>query len=288
MVTPKSILNGPRWTYRALTSAAFIGAFWSLATSSLCAQPPLDQAWSILQAGADNKSTDQRVITMRVLQLLPDDAKAGGMATKGLHDQEPDVRIAAALSLGSMKSKSAIAELTALAKSDPEGGVVMASAKSLIQLGDEQGYLVYYALLTGERKSGESLIGGQEKELNQLMRNPKQMEAMAFEQGMGFVPFGGVGLQAYQVIHENQSKEPIAKATAIRILANDPDPRTAKALAAATKDKHWLVRAAAFDALARRGDAALLPDAAYGLTDDKEEAKLAAAAAVIKLSANPK
>jgi len=221
MVTPKSILNGPRWTYRALTSAAFIGAFWSLATSSLCAQPPLDQAWSILQAGADNKSTDQRVITMRVL-------------------------------------------------------------------GDEQGYLVYYALLTGERKSGESLIGGQEKELNQLMRNPKQMEAMAFEQGMGFVPFGGVGLQAYQVIHENQSKEPIAKATAIRILANDPDPRTAKALAAATKDKHWLVRAAAFDALARRGDAALLPDAAYGLTDDKEEAKLAAAAAVIKLSANPK
>jgi HEAT repeat protein len=55
-------------------------------------------------------------------------------------------------------------------------------------------------------------------------------------------------------------------------------------LVAATTDKSWLVRAAAFDALALRGDPALLPGAESGLKDEKEEVKFTAAAAVIHLS----
>jgi HEAT repeat protein len=281
-------LNNPQWKFRTLMVAACVGAFWSLSPGSMSAQAPPDQAWSILQAGAGDKSSEQRVATMRVLQLIPGNAKAVGLAEKGLQDKDADVRGAAALALGVMKSKSAIPQLTAAAKNDPEGAVVMAAAKSLIQLGDEKGYEVYYAILTGQRKSGESLVGGEEKELNQLLRNPKQMEAMAFEQGIGFVPYGGAGFQVYEAIHESESKEPIVKATSIKILAKDPDPRTGKALVAATADKSWLVRAAAFDALARRGDPALLPDLASGLKDEKEEVKLTAAAAVVYLSTMPK
>ncbi|MGA3212655.1 MAG: hypothetical protein ABSD20_15220 [Terriglobales bacterium] len=67
----------------------------------------------------------------------------------------------------------------------------------------------------------------------------------------------------------------------------DPDARSGTALAAATTDKNSVLRAAAFDALARRGDSALLADAAEGLTDETEEVKLAAAAAV-HLSSLPK
>jgi HEAT repeat protein len=213
----------------------------------------------------------------------PTDPASRSEAEQGLQDKHPDVRGVAALSLGTMKPKSLIPQLEAALK-DKEGAVVMAAAKSLIQLGDEKGCGVYYALLTGQRKSGESLIGGEEKELDPRLRNPKQMEAMAFEQGIGFVPFGGYRLQVYQVIHESESKEPIVKATAIRILAPDPDPRSGKALVAATTDKSWLVRAAAFDALARRGDPPLLPGAESGLKDEKEEVKFTAAAAVIHLS----
>jgi HEAT repeat protein len=247
----------------------------------------VNHAWGIVEAGAADKSTEERVATMRVLQLIPGDAKAVGLAEQGLKDKESDVRGAAALSLGAMKSKSAIPSLVAAAKSDTEGAVVMAAAKSLIQLGDEKGYSVYYALLTGQRKSGDSLIGEQEKELNELLRNPKQMETMAFEQGIGFVPFGGIGFQAYETIHASESKAPIVKATAIKILATDPDSRTGTALVTATTDKEWVVRAAAFDALARRGDASLLPDLASGLKDEKNEVKLTAAAAVIHLSTIP-
>lgn len=276
--------NDPNCKFRTPMVAAFFATFWLLAPGSISAQAPLDQAWGILQAGAANKSSEQRVATMRVLQLIPEDAKAVGMAEVGLSDKDPDVRGAAALSLGAMKSKSAIPQLTAAAKSDPEGAVAMAAAKSLIQLGDNMGYEAYYVVLTGQRKSGDSLIGGQEKELNQLLRNPKQMETMAFEQGMGFVPFGGIGLQAFETIHASEMKEPIIKATSIKILAMDPDPRTGKALVAATEDKNSLVRASAFDALARRGDPALLAGLISGLSDEKAEVKLTAAAAVIHLS----
>jgi HEAT repeat protein len=97
------------------------------------------------------------------------------------------------------------------------------------------------------------------------------MEAMAFEQGMGFVPFGGIGLQAFDAIHASEEKGPIVKATSIKVLAKDPDPRTQKALIAATVDKDSLVRAAAYDALARRGHAEVLPDLSPGLKDEKEK-----------------
>jgi HEAT repeat protein len=269
---------------RTVMMTAFISVLLSTTAGIMRAQTPLDEAWTILQSGTENKSTNTRVATMRVMQLIPADARAVNMAEKGLLDKEAEVRGAAALSLGAMGSKSAIPELFAAGKGDKEGAVVMAAAKALIQLGDERGYAVYYAVLTGQRKTGEGLIGDQEKELHDLLKNPKQMEAMAFEQGIGFVPFGGYGLQVYQAIHASEAEGPIVKATAIKILAKDPDPHTEKALVAALADKHWLVRAAAYDALARRDHTAVLPEMSSGLKDDKEEVKLTAAAAIAHLS----
>jgi HEAT repeat protein len=268
--------------------AALISALWWFTASPTFAQAPVDQAWTVLQDGAANKSAEQRLATMRVLQLVSGNAKVTTMAEQGLKDKDPEVRGAAALSLGAMGSRSAIPQLTAAAKGDTEGAVVMAAAKSLIQLGDEKGYTVYYAILTGQRKSGAGLIGSQEKQLDDLMRHPQQMEDMAFEQGIGFVPFGGIGLQAYQTIHASETKGPLVKATAIKILAKDPDPVTAKALVAATHDKEWVIRAAAYDALARRGDSSLLPDLTAGLKDSKDEVKITAAAAIVHLSTLPK
>jgi HEAT repeat protein len=264
--------------------AALISALWSFTATPTFAQAPVDQAWTVLQDSAANKSAEQRLATMRVLQLVPGNARATTMAEQGLKDKDPEVRGAAALSLGAMGSRSAIPQLTAAAKGDTEGAVVMAAAKSLIQLGDEQGYTVYYAILTGQRKSGAGLIGSQEKQLDDLMRHPQQMENMAFEQGMGFVPFGGIGLQAYETIHASEEKGPLVKATAIKVLAKDPDPVTAKALVAATHDKEWVIRAAAYDAIARRSDASLLPDLTGGLKDSKDEVKITAAAAIVHLS----
>jgi HEAT repeat protein len=268
--------------------AVCCSAISSLAMCPVFAQTTVARAWTVLHEGATNKSADQRQGTMRVLRLIPGNAAAVTLAEQGLKDKDVETRGAAALSLGAMGSKSAIPALLATAKSDTAGSVVMAAAKSLVALGDEKGYDVYYAILTGQRKSGAGLIGSQKEELHELLQHPEQMENMAFEQGMGFVPFGGIGLQAFQTIHASEEKGPLVKATAIKILAKDPDPITAKALVAATQNKDWVIRVAAYDALARRGDAALLPHLTGGLTDPKEEVQITAAAAIIHLSGLPK
>ena len=180
------VLSNRKLKLRLPVVAVCISAACSLTASPAIAQTPVAQAWTVLHEGATDKSAEQRQATMRVLRLIPGNAAAVSLAEEGLKDKDRETRGAAALSLGAMDSKSAIPSLLATAKGDTEGSVVMAAAKSLIQLGDEKGYTVYYAILTGQRKSGAGLIGSQEKQLDDLMRHPEQMEDMAFEQGMGF------------------------------------------------------------------------------------------------------
>jgi HEAT repeat protein len=48
------------------------------------------------------------------------------------------------------------------------------------------------------------------------------------------------------------------RAVAATFLAHDPDAATSKALLEATKDNDWIVRAAAVEAIAQRGDPSLL------------------------------
>ncbi len=269
-----------RWESCALAFLAMVLVLVPRAS----AQAPPDPAWTILQSGSINKTVEQRVATMRVLQLIPGNAKAVAMAELALKDKEPDVRSAAALTLGAIGAKTSIPALFAAVKTDKEGAVVMAEAKALIELGDEGGYSVYYALLTGQLKSGSNLIESQQEELHELLSDPKKMQNMAFQQGIGFVPYGGIGLEAFTMIHNSEEQDPILKATSIKILARDPDPRTEKAILAMISDKHPLVRAAAYDAMALRGDPTILADLTSGLTDENQEVKMTAAAAAIHLS----
>ena len=74
-------------------------------------------------------------------------------------------------------------------KSETDVGVVVAGARALIALGDLYRYNVYYAVLTGERKSGEALLEDQKK----MLKDPKKMAQFGFKQGIGFIPFAGLG-----------------------------------------------------------------------------------------------
>jgi HEAT repeat protein len=280
-----TVLRNHRFNFRGLAITLFIGAL--SAATSLTAQTPVDQAWKILQAGAENRSSDERMATMRALQSIPGDEQAASLAEKCLQDKDPEVRSAAALSLGAMGNKTAIGKLNDLIENDKDGGVALAAAKALLQLGDDTGYRVFYAVITGAKKSGEGLVSDQKQELSNLLSNPKQTEKMAFQIGIGFVPYGGIGLATFQAIQSSRAKDSILKATSIKALAKDPDPLSEKAIVAALSDEHSLVRAAAYDALARRGDTAVLPELSAGLNDKDDEVKLTAAAAVVYLSKTP-
>lgn len=247
-------------------------------------QDPQQLAWSILQAGVTNSSSQQRVSAVTALALITADPKAVTMAETGLKDKDPDVRQAAASALGRLKASSSIPALQDALK-DESPAVIMAAAQSLVEMNSEEGYDTYYAVATGEMKSGQGLVASQEAKLNQLVHNPKDMAETAFEQGIGFVPFGGIGFGAFKAIRDSGNNATVVKATAIKMLAKDPDPRSGKALIAATANDQWVIRSAAYDALARRGDRSLVSQMALGLTDQQIVVKLTAAAAIAQLSA---
>lgn len=239
---------------------------------------PKDRSWTVLDSGLADKSMEKRSTAMQVLGLLPDDSRAQEAALHGLSDEKPEVRAAAAKALGDMKAKSAIPKLHDLFN-DKDVGVILAAAHALIDLGDHRGYNVYYAVLMGERKSGTSLLDEQKKMLN----DPKKMAQFGFEQGIGFIPFAGMGYQAFKMVTKDNTS-PVLAAAALT-LAKDPDPKSGQALATtAATNKSWIVRAAALNAIALRGETSLLPAAEGQLDDSREEVQYSAAAAVIRLT----
>jgi len=240
------------------------------------AQSSADKPWTTLEAGLAKKG-DTRVVAVRVLGLLERNSKAAKLATAALGDEDADVRAAAASSLGQMHAKSSAAKLQESVKAEKDPGVVMAEARALIALGDPLGYAVYYAVLTGEKKSGGGLLDEQKK----MLHDPKKMARFGFEQGIGYIPFASIGLGAIKVLTKDDSSP--VRAAAARILANDSDPKSGEALIEASSDKSSLVQAAALDALSHRGDPGVIPQIESKLDDDKPEVRLTAAAAIVHL-----
>jgi HEAT repeat protein len=241
-------------------------------------QPPKEQAWTVLNSGLTNSNTDKRTRAVRELGLLIGSQQALDAAVIALKDPKPEVRAAAAQALGDMDARSAKPQLVATFD-DPDPAVILAAAHSLIVLGDDRGYGVFYAVLTGEQKTGTSLTEQQKK----LLHDPKKLASLGFQAGLGFVPFAGMGLTAFKLLTKDDTS-PVLAAAALT-LAKDPDPKSGQALAdAATQQKKWLVRAAAFEAIAKRGEPSLKGAAMSGLQDEQDEVQYAAAAAVIRLS----
>src|SRR4029077_5000714 len=255
------------------------GESGQLATATFKAgQNPKAEAWQVLDAACTANRTIDRAMAIRVLGLMPNDPKALGSAEKALADERPEVRTAAATALGDMKSRSSIPKLK-LALDDNDPAVALAAAHALDEMHDESAYEVYYEVLTGQRKAGRGLIASQ----TAVLRDPKKMALLGFEQGIGFVPFADIGWVAFRTITKDDTSP--VRAAAAKVLAKDPDTTVTKALADAADDKSWLVRAAALEALAKRGDPSVLDTVAQHMSDKREAVRYTAASAVLRLSA---
>lgn len=239
---------------------------------------PEQQAWQMLEAACHGDDLGRRLTATRVLGLMRHDARAVPLAEHSLHDQNPRVRAAAATALGELGASSAIHELRAeLTDSDPS--VVLAAAHALVLFHDEAGYRVYHEVLTGERSTRRSLFANEAAKLT----NPRQLAALGFTQGLSFVPFASIGWNAFKAIQKGDPTP--GRAAAAKVLANDPDRKTTEALEKATGDDHWLVRVAALEALAMRGDPRAAATAAAHLSDQDQAARYTAAAALLELRA---
>jgi len=209
---------------------------------------------------------------------MPGDRRAVRFAVGALHDKNFNVRAAAVMTLGDLHERSALPELHTALK-DPEVSVALAAAHSLYLLGDKDAYQIYYAILMGDQKSSDGLVQAQ---LDRL-KDPKQLLQMGVEEGIGFVPFGGMSYEAYRQLRSHGDSG--ARVAAAHILANDPDQVTEDALMqTALSDKNELVQLAALDALAERGDPKCIERLALNLENAKSSVQYRTAAAIIHLS----
>ena len=186
-------------------------------------ESPKHKAWDMLLTASLSKRTSERTNGVRALGLLKGNSDARQVAEHALRDLKPDVRRAAATALGQMHAKEAIPKLEG-ALSDKAVPVVMAAAQSLRELEDAKpAYSVYYDLLTGERKSNDGVIAQQ----LQTLKDPKQLAEIGFSEGIGFVPFAGIGWDAWRTMHK-KDPNPV-RAVAASLLAKDPDPASVHA-----------------------------------------------------------
>ncbi|HXY24667.1 MAG TPA: HEAT repeat domain-containing protein [Candidatus Acidoferrum sp.] len=241
---------------------------------------PSEKAWTILREALKEQNVDKRTRAVHALGLLPGSVEAEKSAVVALKDEKPNVRVAAAAALGSMKAEDSKGDLEA-ALGDSEPSVVLASANSLLLLHDDVGYDTYYEVLTGERRASKGLI----KEQLDTFKDKKKVAQLGFEEGIGFIPFAGIGYEVFKTVTKNDSSP--VRAAAAKQLAHDPGPDAADALVKAAADKQWQVRAAALEAIALRGDQSLIPKISAALDDDKDVVRLTAAACVAHLSALP-
>ncbi|AXC11412.1 hypothetical protein ACPOL_2080 [Acidisarcina polymorpha] len=263
-------------TVRRIASIGFL----ILLTTTALAETATEKAWSILNDASSNSSMEKREQAITALGLIRKDSHAEELAVKALSDGKVDVRNAAANALGAMDARESIPDLKKALK-DPEISVVLSAAHALLMMKVPAAYEVYYAVLTGQRKSGQGLLADQRK----MLSDPRKLATFGFETGVGFLPFGGIGMTAVKALTKDDTSP--VRAAAAKILADDPDPKSGEALLTATEDKSWLVRAAALDAIARRGDRSFASKIEARMDDEKPVVQYVAAAAVLRLNEAP-
>jgi HEAT repeat protein len=237
-----------------------------------------ERAWRVLWLGLHEPRAGKRAEAVKALSLVQGSPRAMAFALRALNDKNALVRTAAAATLGELHVRKAIPALRA-ALSDKQISVVLAAAHALYVLKDPAAFEIYYSILMGDRKSSEGMIQSQ---LDRL-KDPKQIVEMGFQEGLGFVPFGGMGYEAYRTLL-NHDSSPV-RAAAARFLALDPDSITEDALIqTALADKNLIVREAAIDALAQRGNPKCIERLSKNLDDNKYQVRYRTAATIIRLS----
>lgn len=241
------------------------------------------RAWKLLDAAVASEKPSNRSDGLSAISMLASNPRAVKLVIHALSDKNEAVRTLAANSLGGMKSSAAVPALKR-AMNDPSPVVSFAAAKSLWKLGDRSGRDIFYAVLTGERKTQPGFITRHINDIKKDVHDPKTLALIGINQASS--AFLGPFSMGFSVLEEyaKDTSSPV-EALCANLLAQDATPGTIEQLSFALNDDNWTVRAAAAKALAEIGDRKVMPQLDRMMSSDKEPAaRLAAAAAIVKLT----
>ena len=264
-----------RWILIVAT-AAVLASHGLAATDAQCTE--------ILQRALDAKNPETRARAVAALSLTSGSGPLFDQLVRMLQDKDVGVREAVVASLGDVKSEPATAALKkALEDTVPE--VSFAAAKALWARHDPAGRDALLSILEKESKNSSNFFSSQKRQALRMMHTPRTALMFAAEQGIGFVPFPGVGEGFASMQGIVGSSGVPGRASAALLLGADQDPATVEGLRDALTDKDPAVRAAAVHSISLRNDPSLKNELEPLLEDGKEAVRLRAAAGYLRLSA---
>ena len=248
------------------------------------------QAWEILSAGMNNRNALRRAEAVVALGTAGSQKRVVRMVEHALDDNDPSIRELAAKSLGEMRARSSIPQLTK-ALNDESPDVSFAAAKSLWSMGNRSGRDVFLQILSGEKNSSggvmkSGLIKNEFQGARKKFDDPKSLAVLgAKEAATSLFGPAGWGIKIMEEITQDRSAS--ARATSALLLGPDATLDTLHQLQDALNDKNWIVRAAAAQALGASRHRDQVPYLQPLLEDSKPAVRCMAAAAIVRLSAGP-
>jgi HEAT repeat protein len=241
-------------------------------------EPNLERAaWHVLHFSYAQGKTSEKIDVITALGTLAPHPASVKLLLRALHDEDPDVRLAAVSTLSLLKVHSAIPQLRHLLR-DPEPQVSFGAAKALWNLGDHSGRDIFIGVLEGERSASPGMI----EEAKKHYLNARTLALMGVQEGAGAV-FGPLGYGVTAVRELTKDKGAPTRALSAELLGLDHSSQAVRGLRDAALDKNWMVRAAAADGLGNSGRRDALPTLRMLLKDDKDAVRCMAAAAIIRL-----
>jgi HEAT repeat protein len=208
-------------------------------------------------------------------------------AQKLLRDaaKDPDryLRFAAVASMGASKAEIFIPDLrTALEDSAPE--VSFAAAVGLWKMHDHTGENVLYAVLAGDRKVKQGVVGSGLHEADQDLHSPSKLAEIGAEQG-AYALLGpvGFGVDAFRMARKGSNGDSARVVTAT-LLADDTSNATMQQFVDALEDHDYRVRAAAARELGDYRGKQVTDALEDAFADPKPSVRLMAAASYIRAS----
>jgi hypothetical protein len=252
----------------------------------LLAQPE-QTAWNVLKPGLVDTNPLTRRQAVTATGSIGLDPEAIRLVEAALKDHDSLIRATAAAELGEMKSRQSFPALKA-ALDDSSGEVGYAAAKALWDMGDKTGRGFLEDVVAGQQNATDGGVKGALHRANRLRYDPKAMAVLGAKSASGALlgPFN-IGVLAAEQVFKNGAVA--VRMQALNLLAEECDAQTFKLLeAAATDDKTWAEKATAAKALGRCGKPDAIPKLEENLADSNVSVRFMSAAAIIRLSVEPR
>jgi HEAT repeat protein len=276
---PKAALTGAGATIKADSAPSAVATI-SSGAPVLSPAAANRKAWKCLTDGLAEKNYDRRAQTVAALGTIGLRSDAVSRIEGSLNDKDAPVRLAAVDVLGAMKSRSSIPKLQA-ALDDKSGVVRFAAAQALLIMGNRSGQDLFVEVLEGDHKVSASLVSGSLHTVHEELHDPTALAELGAVQAAGaFLGPAGFGVTA--AIEMSKDTAAPARAISARLLADDTSDDARQVLRDALRDKSWIVRAAAAEALGVHGSSNDIGTLAPLLDDEHKEVRYRAAAAIIR------